>query len=63
MGQPLIPGLARLWIRKQAGEPFIPDPLLVELQTGTPTLEISLVIPQKIGNSSTRGARMSEATL
>jgi hypothetical protein len=27
--------------------------LLVGLQTGTTTLEISLVVPQKIGNSST----------
>jgi hypothetical protein len=28
-------------------------PLLVELQAGKTTLEISLAVPQKIGNSST----------
>ena len=31
-------------------------PLLVVLQAGTDTLEISLVIPQKIGHSTTRGS-------
>jgi hypothetical protein len=28
-------------------------PLLLELQTGTTTLEINLEVPQKIGNRST----------
>jgi hypothetical protein len=31
-------------------------PLLVELQGGTTTLEISLVVPQKIGHSTTGGS-------
>jgi hypothetical protein len=32
-------------------------PLLVGLQACTTTLEISLVVPQKIGHSTTRGSR------
>ena len=30
-------------------------PLLVGLQAGTTTLEVSLAVPQKIGHSTTRG--------
>jgi hypothetical protein len=37
--------LARFWRKRN------PLPLLVGLQVGTTTLEISLVVPQKIGHS------------
>jgi hypothetical protein len=40
--------LVRIW-RKRNTPPF-----LVGLQAGTTTLEISLVVPQKIGHSTTR---------
>jgi hypothetical protein len=39
--------LARIWRKKTT------PPLLVGLQTGITTLEISLVVPQKIGNRPT----------
>jgi hypothetical protein len=39
--------LARMW--RQRNTP----PLLVGLQAGTTTLEVSLVVPQKIGHSTT----------
>jgi hypothetical protein len=39
--------LARMWRKMNT------PPLMVGLQTGTTTLEINLVVPQKIGNSST----------
>jgi hypothetical protein len=38
--------LARLWIKRNS------PPLLVGLQAGTTTLEISLAVPQKIGHST-----------
>ena len=42
--------LERMWRKRST------SPLLVGLQTGTPTLEINLVVPQIIGNSSTEEA-------
>ena len=36
---------------------FYTLPLLVELQAGTTTLEISLAVPQKAGNDTSRGTR------
>jgi hypothetical protein len=47
-------GDSRCW--QGCGEKNTP-PLLVRLQSGTTTLEISLVVPQKIGHSTTRGSR------
>jgi hypothetical protein len=41
--------LARMWKKRNT------SPLLVELQAGTTTLEISLVVPLKIGHSTTWG--------
>ena len=41
--------LARMWRKRNT------PPLLVGLKAGTTTLEISLVVPQKIGHSTTRG--------
>jgi hypothetical protein len=43
--------LARMWSKRNT------PPLLVGLQAGTTILEISLVVPQKIGHSTTRGSR------
>jgi hypothetical protein len=43
--------LARMW--RKGNTP----PLLVGLQACTTTLEISLVVPQKIGHSTTGGSR------
>jgi len=43
--------LARMWRKRNI------SPLLVGLQTGTTTLKISVVIPQKIGHSTTWGPR------
>ena len=43
--------LVRLWREKNT------PPLLVVLQAGTTTLEISLVVAQKIGHSTTGGSR------
>jgi hypothetical protein len=40
--------LVRMWRKRNT------PPLLVGLQTGTTTLEINLVVPQKIGNRSTQ---------
>jgi hypothetical protein len=40
--------LVRMWRKRDT------PPLLVGLQTGTTTLEISLKVPQKTGHSSTR---------
>ena len=40
--------LARMWRKRN------PPPLLVGLQAGTTTLEVSLVVPQKIGHRTTR---------
>jgi hypothetical protein len=37
----------RMWIKRNT------PPLLVELQAGTTTLEISLLVPQKVGHSTT----------
>jgi hypothetical protein len=39
--------LARIWRKRNT------PPLLVGLQAGTTTLEISLAVPQKIGHSTT----------
>jgi hypothetical protein len=39
--------LLRMWRKRNT------PPLLVELQVSTCTLEINLVVPEKIGNSST----------
>ena len=41
--------LVRMWRKKNT------PPFLVGLQAGTTTLEISLVVPQKIGHSTTGG--------
>jgi hypothetical protein len=43
-------GDSRYW--QGCGQTRTP-PLLVELQAGTNTLEISLMVPQKIGHSTT----------
>jgi hypothetical protein len=40
--------LARMWRKRNT------PPLLVGLQAGTNTLEISLAVPQKTGHSTTR---------
>ena len=42
--------LSRMWLKRNA------PAMLVELQACTTTLEISLAVPQKIGNSTTRGS-------
>ncbi|EDL07116.1 mCG15697 [Mus musculus] len=42
--------LARMWRKRKT------PPLLVGLQAFTTTLEISLVVPQKIGHSTTGGS-------
>jgi hypothetical protein len=42
--------LARMWRKRNT------PPLLVEFQTCTTTLEISLAVPQKIGHSTTGGS-------
>jgi hypothetical protein len=44
--------LERMWKKRDT------PPLLVELQTGTATLEISVVVPQKTGHSTTLGPRL-----
>jgi hypothetical protein len=43
--------LARMWRKRNT------PPLLVGLQAGTTTLEISLAVPQKFGHSTTGGSR------
>ena len=43
--------LVRMWRKRNT------PPLLVGLQACTTTLEISLAVPQKIGNSTTGGSR------
>jgi hypothetical protein len=42
--------LVRMWRKRNT------PPLLVGLQACTTTLEISLVVPQKIGHNTTRGS-------
>jgi hypothetical protein len=46
-----ISGDRRCW--RECGESIILPPLLVGLQAGTTTLEINMVVPQKIGHSTT----------
>jgi hypothetical protein len=43
-------GDSRLWRKRNT------PPLLVELQAGTTTLEISMMVPQKIGENTTGGS-------
>jgi hypothetical protein len=42
--------LARMWRNRNT------NPLLVGLKAGTTTLEVSLVVPQEIGHSTTGGS-------
>jgi hypothetical protein len=49
--------LVRMWRKRNT------PPLLVGLQACTTTLDISLVVPQKIGHSTTRGSHITSPGL